>query len=161
IRDAKTGNSAAVERQASRVGDGVNILLVDHEDSFVHTLANYFRQTGANVSTVRSPVADEVFDRLKPDLVVLSPGPGLPKDFDCAATIRKARTRELPIFGVCLGLQALAEAYGGELRQLAIPMHGKPSRIRVLEPGVVFSGLPKEVTRSEEHTSELQSRENI
>ena len=152
IRDAKAGNSAAAERQTARVGDGVSILLVDHEDSFVHTLANYFRQTGATVSTVRSPVADEVFDRVKPDLVVLSPGPGLPKDFDCAATIRKSRARDLPIFGVCLGLQALAEAYGGELRQLHVPMHGKPSRIRVSKPGVIFSGLPKEVTVGRYHS---------
>lgn len=152
IRDAKTGNSASTERTTARVGDGVNILLVDHEDSFVHTLANYFRQTGANVSTVRSPVPEEVFDRLKPDLVVLSPGPGTPKDFDCAATIKKARARDLPIFGVCLGLQALAEAYGGELRQLHIPMHGKPSRIRVSKPGIIFSGLPKEVTVGRYHS---------
>lgn len=152
IRDAKAGNSASTERTTARVGDGVNILLVDHEDSFVHTLANYFRQTGANVSTVRSPVPEEVFDRLKPDLVVLSPGPGTPKDFDCAATIRKARARDLPIFGVCLGLQALAEAYGGELRQLHIPMHGKPSRIRVSKPGIIFSGLPKEVTVGRYHS---------
>ncbi|TIM59238.1 MAG: anthranilate synthase component I, partial [Mesorhizobium sp.] len=90
------------ERTTARVGDGVNILLVDHEDSFVHTLANYFRQTGATVSTVRTPVPEEVFERLKPDLVVLSPGPGTPKDFDCAATIRRARARDLPVFGVCL-----------------------------------------------------------
>ncbi|PWJ94203.1 anthranilate synthase component I /anthranilate synthase component II [Mesorhizobium loti] len=152
IRDAKTGNSASTERTTARVGDGVNILLVDHEDSFVHTLANYFRQTGANVSTVRTPVPEEVFDRLKPDLVVLSPGPGTPKDFDCAATIRRARARDLPIFGVCLGLQALAEAYGGELRQLHIPMHGKPSRIRVSKPGIIFSGLPKEVTVGRYHS---------
>ncbi|WP_442582584.1 anthranilate synthase [Mesorhizobium sp. ASY16-5R] len=152
IRDAKAGNAAAGDRSAARVGDGVNILLVDHEDSFVHTLANYFRQTGANVSTVRSPVPEEIFDRLKPDLVVLSPGPGTPKDFDCAATIKKARQRDLPIFGVCLGLQALAEAYGGELRQLHIPMHGKPSRIRVSKPGVIFSGLPKEVTVGRYHS---------
>ena len=152
IRDAKAGNSASTERTTARVGDGVNILLVDHEDSFVHTLANYFRQTGANVSTVRSPVPEEVFDRLKPDLVVLSPGPGTPKDFDCAATIKKARARDLPIFGVCLGLQALAEAYGGELRQLHIPMHGKPSRIRVSKPGIIFSGLPKEVTVGRYHS---------
>src|SRR5690606_14168005 len=109
IRDASAGNAAVSEDQAARVGEGVNILLVDHEDSFVHTLANYFRQTGANVTTVRAPVADEVFDRVKADLVVLSPGPGMPKDFDCAATIRKSRERDLPIFGVCLGLQALAE----------------------------------------------------
>ncbi|TPJ27315.1 anthranilate synthase [Mesorhizobium sp. B2-7-2] len=152
IRDAKAGNATGTERATARVGDGVNILLVDHEDSFVHTLANYFRQTGANVSTVRSPVPEEVFERLKPDLVVLSPGPGTPKDFDCAATIRRARSRDLPIFGVCLGLQALAEAYGGELRQLHIPMHGKPSRIRVSKPGIIFSGLPKEVTVGRYHS---------
>ncbi|MET0576517.1 MAG: anthranilate synthase [Mesorhizobium sp.] len=152
IRDARAGNAAAAEHQSALVGEGVNILLVDHEDSFVHTLANYFRQTGATVSTVRTPVAEELFDRLKPDLVVLSPGPGTPKDFDCAATIRKARDRGLPIFGVCLGLQALAEAYGGELRQLHIPMHGKPSRIRVSKPGIIFSGLPKEVTVGRYHS---------
>ncbi|TIS60549.1 MAG: anthranilate synthase, partial [Mesorhizobium sp.] len=152
IRDAKTGNATGAERTTARVGDGVNILLVDHEDSFVHTLANYFRQTGANVSTVRTPVPEEVFERLKPDLVVLSPGPGTPKDFDCAATIKRARARDLPVFGVCLGLQALAEAYGGELRQLHIPMHGKPSRIRVSKPGIIFSGLPKEVTVGRYHS---------
>ena len=152
IRDARAGNSASTERSTARVGEGVSILLVDHEDSFVHTLANYFRQTGANVSTVRSPVPEEVFEELKPDLVVLSPGPGTPTDFDCAATIKKARKRDLPIFGVCLGLQALAEAYGGELRQLHIPMHGKPSRIRVSKPGVIFSGLPKEITVGRYHS---------
>ena len=152
IRDAKAGNSAMTKRDVAKVGQGVNILLVDHEDSFVHTLANYFRQTGATVTTVRTPVPEEIFDRMKPDLVVLSPGPGSPTDFDCKATIRKARARKLPIFGVCLGLQALAEAYGGELRHLAIPMHGKPSRIRVLEPGVVFSGLGKEVTVGRYHS---------
>ena len=152
IRDAKTGNSAGTERTTARVGEGVKILLVDHEDSFVHTLANYFRQTGADVSTVRTPVPEEIFDRIKPDLVVLSPGPGTPKDFDTAATIKKARSRDLPIFGVCLGLQALAEAYGGELRQLAVPMHGKPSRIRVSKPGIIFSGLPKEVTVGRYHS---------
>src|SRR5690606_1080709 len=140
IREASAGNSAVVEHQSARVGEGVRILLVDHEDSFVHTLANYFRQTGATVSTVRSPVSDQVFDRIQPDLVVLSPGPGMPADFDCRNTIARARSRELPIFGVCLGLQALAEAYGGELRQLHEPMHGKPSRIRVNEQGIIFSG---------------------
>jgi anthranilate synthase len=152
IKEAPKGNSSAKAESAARVGEGVSILLVDHEDSFVHTLANYLRQTGANVTTVRSPVSEEVFEKVNPDLVVLSPGPGTPKDFDCKATITKARDRKLPIFGVCLGLQALAEAYGGELRQLHVPMHGKPSRIRVSKPGVIFSGLPKEITVGRYHS---------
>ena len=152
IREASSANTAGAERQAARVGDGLSILLVDHEDSFVHTLANYFRQTGATVTTVRSPVPEAAFDRTRPDLVVLSPGPGMPGDFDCASTIARARQRDLPIFGVCLGLQALAEAYGGALRQLHEPMHGKPSRIRVVEPGIIFSGLPGEVTVGRYHS---------
>jgi len=97
-------------------------------------------------------VPDEIFDRLQPDLVVLSPGPGTPQDFDCTATIRKARSRNLPIFGVCLGLQALALAFGGELRQLHEPVHGKPSRIRVDNRSIVFSGLPQEVTVGRYHS---------
>ena len=152
IRDSNRGNDTAMERTASKVGEGRKILLVDHEDSFVHTLANYFRQTGAEVRTVRTPLPEDVLDAYNPDLVVLSPGPGSPTDFDCNRTVRLARKRDLPVFGVCLGLQALTEAYGGTLRQLNYPMHGKPSRIRVHEAGKVFSGLPKEITVGRYHS---------
>ena len=152
IREA--GADAVHPEEAVRepVGKGVRVLLVDHEDSFVHTLANYIRQTGAEVTTVRTPVPAEIFDRVQPDLVVLSPGPGNPADFDCRATIDASRRRGLPIFGVCLGLQALAEAYGGTLRTLHVPVHGKPSRIRVNRPGVIFEGLPSEVTVGRYHS---------
>ena len=152
IRDSAGSGAEAGPREARLVGAGMRVLLIDHEDSFVHTLANYFRQTGAQVRTVRSPVREEVFESYAPDLVVLSPGPGLPKDFDCKATIRKARARDLPVFGVCLGLQALTEAYGGTLRQLGYPMHGKPSRIRVHAPGRVFAGLPREFVVGRYHS---------
>ncbi|MCE7027073.1 anthranilate synthase [Jiella avicenniae] len=152
IREAGASNAGAGDRETARVGEGLRILLVDHEDSFVHTLANYFRQTGASVSTVRTPVPAEIFERIDPDLVVLSPGPGMPSDFDCRGTIAAARERGAAIFGVCLGLQALAEAYGGALRTLHVPMHGKPSRIRIDKPGIVFSGLPAEITVGRYHS---------
>src|SRR5687768_9167109 len=70
----------------------------------------------------------------------MSPGPGSPKDFDASGTIAEALRRKLPIFGVCLGLQALVEHFGGELGVLGYPMHGKPSDIRVTG-GQLFAGI--------------------
>ncbi|SOB96733.1 anthranilate synthase [Stappia indica] len=156
VREAGLARERKLDPMAAQPGKGLKILLVDHEDSFVHTLANYFRQTGAEVATYRSPVADSVFHDVAPDLVVLSPGPGSPKDFDCAATIGRARARGLPIFGVCLGLQALTEAYGGELAQLAIPMHGKPSPVSFTEGSMLFEGLASPVTVGRYHSLHAQ-----
>lgn len=152
IRESGSAKVMAVPLAKPDLAGGRTILLVDHEDSFVHTLANYFRQTGAKVTTIRSPIDPSVFDQLKPDLVVLSPGPGKPRDFDCRETIEQARQRNLPIFGVCLGLQAVVEAFGGSLKQLEIPMHGKPSRIEICVPGIIFKDMPTQVTVGRYHS---------
>lgn len=122
-------------------GLGKRVLLVDHQDSFVHTLANYFRQTGAQVLTVRS---DFVIDYLKKadfDLVVLSPGPGRPVDFKVAQTIEAVLARRIPLFGVCLGLQGIVEYFGGVLDVLSYPMHGKASEILVKDEQGILAGL--------------------
>jgi len=152
VREAGLATEATATARRKNPGEGLKILLVDHEDSFVHTLANYFRQTGAQVITYRTPVAESVFDEVKPDLVVLSPGPGNPQDFDCAATISKARARNLPMFGVCLGLQALAESFGAELGQLDIPVHGKPSPISIAGTSLLFDGLAAPVIVGRYHS---------
>ena len=122
-------------------GAAKKVLLIDHQDSFVHTLAGYFRRTGAEVITLRNGFDPKEYDRIAPNLVVMSPGPGSPKDFDTAGTIRQALERKLPIFGVCLGLQALIEYFGGELGVLSYPMHGKPSEVTV-RGGRLFKGIP-------------------
>jgi len=135
----------------ARTGQGKRILLVDHQDSFVHTLANYLRQTGAEVVTLRAGFPHEELDTLRPDLVVLSPGPGTPSDFNVSGTLAAAIARNLPIFGVCLGLQGMVEHFGGALDVLSYPMHGKASRIRVLG-GRIFAGLPNEFTAARYHS---------
>jgi anthranilate synthase len=157
IRGDMSAGSGAGDGARAPSGAGRRVLLVDHEDSFVHTLANYFRQTGAQVLTTRSPLSDDVLDRFAPDLLVLSPGPGSPRDFDCEATIVKALARDLPIFGVCLGLQALGEHFGATLAQLAEPVHGKPSRITISAPGRVFAGLPDQVAVGRYHSLHIMA----
>jgi anthranilate synthase len=141
--DALRGSTARVEstESADRSGAGKRILLVDHQDSFVHTLANYLRQTGADVVTLRAGFPMRMMDEIAPNLVVLSPGPGSPKDFDVSGTLGAAIQRDLPVFGVCLGLQGMVEHFGGKLGVLDYPVHGKRSEIRV-RGGALFDGLP-------------------
>ncbi|STY29119.1 anthranilate synthase [Legionella wadsworthii] len=122
-------------------GKGKHVLLVDHQDSFVHTLANYFRQTGAEVSTVRFDKSLQYLENGKYDLVALSPGPGKPSDFNLSQTIAAAIAYKIPLFGVCLGLQGMVEYFGGDLDVLDYPMHGKPSMIEVIDEPKLFSGL--------------------
>lgn len=124
-------------------GTGKKVLLVDHQDSFVHTLANYLRQTGAEVITIRFDKALTYIQENQYDLLVLSPGPGRPGDFNVSSTIKEAITRGIPLFGVCLGLQGIVEYFGGTLDILAYPMHGKPSLMKVLHHDGLFAGLGK------------------
>jgi len=135
----------------SRVGEGRRILLVDHQDSFVHTLANYLRQTGAEVVTWRAGFPHAALDALRPDLVVLSPGPGSPADFDVSGTLAALAARQLPVFGVCLGLQGMVEHFGGELGVLGYPVHGKHSWIEV-RGGRLWDGMPKRFRAGRYHS---------
>jgi anthranilate synthase len=130
-----------------------NILLVDCEDSFVHTLADYARQTGAAVTVVRHDRAVAALaERGDVDLVLLSPGPGRPSDFKVGAVIDAALAADKAIFGVCLGMQALGEHFGGTLGQLPIPAHGRPAQIETRGQSKLFSGLPGRITVGRYHS---------
>jgi anthranilate synthase len=145
-------------------GLGKRVLLVDHQDSFVHTLANYLRQTGADVTTCRFGLTRAQIEAQRPDLVVLSPGPGRPSDFKLSDTLSSCISLGLPVFGVCLGLQGIVEHFGGKLSVLGYPMHGKPSDVklcggdrggegRVKEAGgCLFRELPKVFTVARYHS---------
>ena len=124
-----------------REGFKPRVFFVDNEDSFVHTLANYFRQAQAEVTTIRAGFPLSMLDRFEPDLVFISPGPGTPEDFHVPGVVAHCVAKGIPCFGVCLGLQGMVRAFGGTLDLLDHPMHGKPSRISNNQRGI-FEGFP-------------------
>jgi anthranilate synthase len=136
-------------------GSGKRVLLIDHDDSFVHMLADYFRQVGANVTVVRHVHAQQMLKAQSYDLLVLSPGPGRPEDFGISKTIGTALDKKLPIFGVCLGVQAIGEYFGGRLGQLGQPAHGRPSRIQV-RGGRLMQNLPNEIVIGRYHSLHVE-----
>jgi anthranilate synthase len=136
-------------------GTGMRVLLVDHQDSFVHTLGGYFRDAGAEVTTLRAGFDAALLDSWAPDLVVLSPGPGRPSDFGCDELLAALDGRGLAAFGVCLGMQAMVEHAAGRLRLLASPSHGKPGSVRVIGGPVssgLLAGLPAEFSAGRYHS---------
>ena len=142
---------ARKSKRAVLPGAGVRLLLVDNDDCFIQTLANYVRQTGATVVTYRSGFPLSLISEVDPDIVLISPGPGRPADFNVPATVRHAASLGIPVFGVCLGLQGAVEAFGGELGVLPYPMHGKPSTVLHNNHGV-FEGLPERVKVGRYHS---------
>jgi anthranilate synthase len=121
--DRKPAEPATNARAAAHAG--ASVVMIDNEDSFVHTLADYFRQTGADVRTYRFGASLERIREAAPDLVVHSPGPGQPSQFGVPGLVRDLAEAGIPQFGVCLGLQGIVEAFGGTLALLDVPRHGK------------------------------------
>ena len=153
LGERPASKAAATTGTAHRrgVGAGRRVLFVDFLDSFVHTLASYVRVTGAEVTTVRPGFPERVFDEVRPDLVFLSPGPGTPQERGVHEVAQQALARGIPLFGVCLGHQGLAEVFGAQLGVLDTPMHGKPSRIR--HQGThIFKGLPQPLNAGRYHS---------
>ena len=155
LLSAIRGDAGRVKQDAVRVAATARrrqVLLIDHEDSFVHTLAGYVRTTGAECITLRHDFARaRLREGMRPDLVLLSPGPGRPDDFAMRETLDLLLRRKIPIFGVCLGLQGIVEYFGGSLGVLGVPMHGKPSPVRRL-PSRLLGGLPERFTVGRYHS---------
>src|SRR6266513_1378662 len=132
-------------------GSGRQVLLIDHDDSFVHMLADYFRQVGAHITVVRHVHALEMLNQKNWDLLVLSPGPGRPEDFGISKTIDAALGKKLPIFGVCIGVQAICEYFVGQLGQLGRPALGWPTQVQV-RGGKLMQNLPNEIVIGRYHS---------
>ena len=119
-----------------------HVLLIDNYDSFTYNLYQYLCELGAQVTVRRNDAitVDEARE-LNPDAIVISPGPGVPRDAGISVDLIRALGPTTPTLGVCLGHQAIAEAYGGKVVRAPELMHGKASRVHHTASGV-FAGLP-------------------
>lgn len=128
------------------------ILLVDNYDSFVHNLARYFQRLGHETRVVRNDAIDVAGVRaLRPDAVVLSPGPCTPERAGCSIELVRDLHEELPILGVCLGHQAIAAALGGRVVRAVEPVHGRASDVFHDSRGI-FTGLPNPLRACRYHS---------
>lgn len=128
------------------------ILLIDNYDSFVYNLYQYLSMTGVECHVVRNDALDlDAILKLSPRAIVLSPGPGRPEDAGICLEVIQKLSGQIPIFGVCLGHQAIAQAFGARIGYAPELMHGKTSEI-THQQNSLFEALPSPMTVARYHS---------
>ncbi|GAA0333690.1 aminodeoxychorismate/anthranilate synthase component II [Morganella psychrotolerans] len=132
-----------------------DILLLDNVDSFTYNLVDQFRAQGHRVVIYRNRVPAEVIltalEEMHNPVLVLSPGPGKPADAGCQPQVLRAVTGRYPIIGICLGHQAIIEAYGGKVSSAGTVLHGKASLLQH-DNQAMFNGLPNPMKVARYHS---------
>jgi anthranilate synthase/aminodeoxychorismate synthase-like glutamine amidotransferase len=128
------------------------VILIDNYDSFVYNLARYVGELGYERKVVRhDAITISALHALNPSHIIISPGPGAPKEAGISLAVIEHFAKEVPILGVCLGHQAIGEAFGGQVVRAQCPMHGKTSQ--VLHDGAnIFAGIPNPLTVGRYHS---------
>ena len=130
----------------------MKLLMIDNYDSFTFNLVQYFGELGAQVDVVRNDetTLQDIAERA-PERLVISPGPCSPKEAGISVAAIRHFAGKIPLLGVCLGHQAIGEAFGGDVVRAGRQMHGKTSVITTDEQGV-FAGLPRQFTVNRYHS---------
>ena len=133
----------------------MKVLIIDNYDSFVYNLYQYFGSLGNDVVVVRNnKLTIEDVNRLSPDRIVISPGPGSPEDrkyFGICSDVIKEFGKDIPILGVCLGHQGIISSFGGRIVRAKEPMHGKTSLIKHNGKGI-FESIPSPIRGTRYHS---------
>ena len=128
------------------------ILVIDNYDSFTYNLVQYLGELGAEPHVVRNDAVDvDAVAALRPERIVISPGPGTPDQAGVSLDVIRRLGRDIPILGVCLGHQAIGQAFGGTVARAKTQMHGKTSEIRHDNHGV-FANLSNPFTATRYHS---------
>jgi anthranilate synthase/aminodeoxychorismate synthase-like glutamine amidotransferase len=131
---------------------GTRVLVIDNYDSFVYNLVQELGELGADLVVHRNDAVDvDAIRSASPDAILISPGPGRPEDAGISMAVVAELGGEIPILGVCLGLQAIAQVYGGEVVAAPTLMHGKTSSVHHSGAGV-FTGLPDPFVATRYHS---------
>lgn len=129
------------------------ILLIDNYDSFSYNLYQLIGSFREDIQVVRNDeLTVEEIKNLKPDAIFLSPGPGHPVDAGVCIAVIKELGESVPIFGVCLGHQAICEAYGGIVSYASKLMHGKTSQAKLDTKNIIFQGMEEEIQVARYHS---------
>jgi anthranilate synthase/aminodeoxychorismate synthase-like glutamine amidotransferase len=130
----------------------MKVLMLDNYDSFTWNLVHLFEELGAEVVVYRNDaITVEEAEALRPNRLVVSPGPGRPADAGVSVQLIRALGPTVPTLGVCLGHQAIVEAFGGSIGQARALLHGKASRVHHDGQGI-FAGLPEEIEAGRYHS---------
>jgi len=129
------------------------VLMIDNYDSFTYNVVQYCRELGADLTIIRNDelTIDEIKD-LNPDKIILSPGPATPDDAGVTLDVIKEFADTKPIFGICLGHQSIAQAFGGEVVRAKNMMHGKTSQVIVDKETSIFKDIPEEFRATRYHS---------
>jgi anthranilate synthase component 2 len=136
------------------------LLMIDNYDSFTYNLVQYFGELGADVKVYRNDeITVEQIALMKPDQIVVSPGPCSPTEAGISVAAIQAFAGKIPLLGVCLGHQSIGAAFGGKIIHAKKLMHGKVSPVHHLDKGV-FQGLPNPLTCTRYHSLAIE-RESL
>jgi anthranilate synthase/aminodeoxychorismate synthase-like glutamine amidotransferase len=134
------------------------ILMIDNYDSFTYNLVQYLGELGEELQVFRNDkIKIKDIEQLKPSRIVISPGPGTPKDAGISKDVIKKFADKIPILGVCLGEQAIGEVFGGKVVRADKLMHGKTSEIHP-DGKTMFKGLPNPFTATRYHSLILERK---
>ena len=137
------------------------ILMIDNYDSFTYNIVQYCLELGADLKVIRNDeLTIEEIKELHPQKIILSPGPATPDDAGITLEVIKTFGDTIPILGICLGHQSIAQAFGGEVIKAPKMMHGKTSQIEVIENDLLFQNLPKIITETRYHSLTV-NKENL
>jgi para-aminobenzoate synthetase component II len=134
------------------------ILLLDNYDSFTYNLAQYLGELGCKLEVRRNDeISTDEIARMKPERIVISPGPCTPREAGISVELIRRFAGEIPILGVCLGHQAIGEAFGGKVVRAKAILHGKTSEVRN-DGKTIFRGLPKRFIATRYHSLIVERR---